>query len=66
MTRCWSCFLLIVGLLLSGCSSDPSAPVNQTCPIRQMDNFFDSLATAPMRARPTPIACGRPRHVGWR
>lgn len=47
MTRCWSISLLIVGLSLSGCTSDPGAPVNQTFPIRQMDNFFDSLAAAP-------------------
>jgi hypothetical protein len=49
MTRCWSCSLLITGLLLglSGCTSDPRAPVNQTFPIRQMDNFFDSLAATP-------------------
>ena len=47
MNRSWSCSLLIVGLSLSGCTSDPRAPVNQTFPIRQMDNFFDSLAGAP-------------------
>ena len=47
MTRCWSFSLLIVGLVLSGCTSDPAAPVNQTFPIRQMDNFFNSLAAAP-------------------
>jgi hypothetical protein len=42
-TRC----LLFVGLVLAGCTSDPTAPVNQTFPIRQMDNFFGSLAGPP-------------------
>jgi hypothetical protein len=37
--------LLIAGLPLAGCTSDPNAPVNQTFPIRQMDRVFDSLST---------------------
>lgn len=47
MIRYWSRFLLIVCASLTGCTSDPSAPVNQTFPIRQMDNFFNSLAASP-------------------
>jgi hypothetical protein len=47
MIRCWSFSLLSLGLSLSGCTANPNAPVNQTFPIRQMDNFFDSLAGAP-------------------
>jgi hypothetical protein len=39
--------LLIVGLLMAGCTSDPDAPVNQTFPIRQMDSFFNSLSGPP-------------------
>ncbi len=42
--------LMFAALALSGCTSDPNAPVNQSFPIRQMDGFFDSLsppATAP-------------------
>ena len=31
-------------LSLFGCTSDPSASVNQMFPIRQMDRFFDSLS----------------------
>jgi hypothetical protein len=27
--------------LISGCTSDPYAPVNQMTPIRQMDNAFE-------------------------
>ena len=38
-------FLLIAGLCLAGCTSDPNAPINRTFPIRQMDRFFDSLTT---------------------
>jgi hypothetical protein len=39
--------LIIAGLTLAGCTSDPSAPVNQTFPIRQMDSFFDSMSDPP-------------------
>jgi hypothetical protein len=39
--------LIIAGLLLTGCSSDPSAPVNQSFPIRQMDDFFNSISDPP-------------------
>jgi hypothetical protein len=47
MTRyCRRC-LLILGLLLSGCTSNPAAPINQTFPIRQMDAFFNSLPPPP-------------------
>jgi hypothetical protein len=38
---------LIGGLSLAACTSDPNAPVNQTFPIRQMDQFFDSLSAPP-------------------
>jgi hypothetical protein len=47
MTGYRICFLLIVGLSLFACTSNPNAPVNQSFPIRQMDNFFDSLAASP-------------------
>ena len=47
MIRYWSCLPLVVCACLAGCTSDPNAPVNQTYPIRQMDNFFDSLAGTP-------------------
>jgi hypothetical protein len=44
--RVWR-LLLILGLTLAGCTSDPEAPVNQTFPIRQMDNFFENLGDQP-------------------
>nr|WP_294556025.1 hypothetical protein [uncultured Rhodopila sp.] len=47
MTRYWSRLLVVACTSLAGCTSDPNAPVNQTFPIRQMDNFFDSLAASP-------------------
>ena len=39
--------LIIVGLSLAGCTSDPNAPINRTPPIRQMDSFFNSLSAPP-------------------
>jgi hypothetical protein len=39
--------LICVGLLLAGCTSDPNAPVNQSFPIRQMDQFFGSSQPPP-------------------
>jgi hypothetical protein len=42
-------FLIAAGLALAGCSSSPYEPVNQTPPIRAMDNFFRSL---PPRSAP--------------
>jgi hypothetical protein len=44
MTRYWRRCLLILGMLVSGCSSDPKTPINQAFPIRQMDAFFNSLS----------------------
>jgi hypothetical protein len=48
--------LIIAGLTLADCTSDPRAPVNQSFPIRQMDSFFDSMsgppATTDYRYRP--------------
>ena len=35
---------MIVVLGVAGCTSDPNAPVNQTFPIRQMDQFFESFS----------------------
>jgi hypothetical protein len=38
--------LISIGLviLISGCTSDRYAPINQTAPIRQMDNAFEGRA----------------------
>jgi hypothetical protein len=51
MIRYWRRFIplgiLLAPVSLSGCTSDPSAPVNQAFPIRQMDQFFGSLPAPP-------------------
>ena len=39
--------LLVAGVTLIGCTSDPNAPVNQSFPVKQMDQFFDSLSPPP-------------------
>jgi hypothetical protein len=31
---------IMLAILISGCTSDPYAPINQTTPIKQMDNAF--------------------------
>ncbi len=31
---------VLLATLIQGCTSDPYAPINQTTPIRQMDNAF--------------------------
>jgi hypothetical protein len=38
-------------LALAGCTADPNAPINQTFPIRQMDDFFRQYTGSPS---PTP------------
>jgi hypothetical protein len=37
------CFLpiVVVSFVVGGCTSDPYAPINQTTPVRQLDNAFD-------------------------
>ncbi len=60
-------FALIAGLSLAACSSDPSAPVNQTFPVRQMDRFFNSLSAPPAPQGYTPQGYTRqisPRYTG--
>jgi hypothetical protein len=37
----WILPVLFVNFFVGGCTSDPYAPINQTTPIRQMDNAFD-------------------------
>ena len=34
-------FGIMLATLISGCTSDPYAPINQTTPIKQMDNAFE-------------------------
>jgi hypothetical protein len=38
---------------LAGCTSDPNAPVNESFPIRQMDQFFGSRSPPPAPAEYT-------------
>jgi hypothetical protein len=33
--------IMLVSFVLGGCTSDPYAPINQSTPIRQLDNAFD-------------------------
>jgi hypothetical protein len=47
MIHYWRRCVLLAAVSASGCTSDPSAPVNQTFPIRQMDQFFGSLSAPP-------------------
>ena len=53
---------ILIGILLanliSGCTSDPYAPVNQTTPIRQMDNAFEGR---PVNAPPLEYQYQRDR-----
>jgi hypothetical protein len=47
MRRYAALAMMIAGVALGGCTSDPNAPVNESFPIRQMDRFFDSLSGRP-------------------
>jgi hypothetical protein len=53
MARYWNPCLLLACLPLAGCTSDPSAPINQAFPIRQMDAFFGSPHAQPALPAPT-------------
>jgi hypothetical protein len=37
--------LVVLAAAITGCSSSPYAPANQTTPIRQMDSFFSGGRT---------------------
>jgi hypothetical protein len=50
--------ILLLAILISGCTSDPYAPVNQTTPIRQMDNAFEGR---PVNAPPSGYQYQRDR-----
>jgi hypothetical protein len=39
--KCQFLVCILLATLISGCTSDPYAPINQTTPIRQMDNAFE-------------------------
>jgi len=55
----WTVPLIVSGLLLFGCTSDPNAPVNRSFPIQQMDNFFGSSSDSP----PPPDYMHRPGYA---
>ena len=51
--------LLILCLSAAACTSDPYAPINQSTPIRQMDNAFDpSGSRYYQRTAPAPYPRG--------
>jgi hypothetical protein len=59
-------FLMIGGLSVTGCTSDPNAPINQTFPIRQMDHFFGPPSAPPpatLSAAPAPDYTQRPGYA---
>jgi hypothetical protein len=60
MTRFQMMIPVCAGLLLASCSSSPEEPVNQTLPIRTMDNFFRSLSPRPS---PQPVYAQQPGHA---
>ena len=49
---------ILMLVALAGCSSDPNTPINQSYPIRSMDNFFRSLPgpDKPPATAPAPAA----------
>jgi len=53
-TTLYQSFVRMIGvLLLAGCTLDPSAPVNRSFPVLQLDRFFGSPSAAPAAADPT-------------
>jgi len=51
--------VLLGSFAFSGCTSDPYAPINQTTPIRQLDNAFDPSGTRyNEHAAPQPYPSG--------
>ncbi len=48
----WILPVMLISLGVSGCTSDPYAPINQTTPVRQLDNAFDPAGTRFDRAPP--------------
>ena len=45
-----------LGFITGGCTSDPYAPVNQTTPIRQMDDAFDPAGSRYYHGAAAPAA----------
>ncbi len=51
---CWVLSIFLTTLALGGCTSDPYAPVNQSTPIRQLDNAFDPSGSRYYQQAPPP------------
>lgn len=49
--------------IMGGCTSDPYAPINQSSPIRQMDNAFDPSGSRYYERTAPPPAY--PRHGSY-
>lgn len=45
---------LLAGLAVASCSSSPDNPVNQTPPIRALDNMFRSMSGSSPPSQPDP------------
>jgi hypothetical protein len=61
MSRVIQIFCLLpmafAGVGLAGCTSDPYAPINQTTPVKQLDNLFDPSGSRYYeRGAPAPYA----------
>ncbi len=54
----WILPVMLISLGVGGCTSDPYAPINQTTPIRQLDNAFDPSGSRFNRAPPTQYPPG--------
>jgi len=51
--------IVLASFVLGGCTSDPYAPINQSTPIRQLDNAFDPSGSRFYEGSPpTPHAPG--------
>ena len=51
--------IVVVSFVVGGCTSDPYAPINQTTPVRQLDNAFDpSGSRYDERIAPAPYPRG--------
>jgi len=46
--------IMLAASALGGCTSDPYAPINQSAPIRQMDNAFDPSGSRYYQQAPPP------------
>jgi hypothetical protein len=50
---------MFMSFMIGSCTSDPYAPINQSTPIRQMDNAFDPSGSRYYERTATPPAYPR-------